>query len=66
MGRYSVDDNRLGTPELKDKDFLCVMMLTKNHIYNIVSKARPWHDARAIAHARTITCTNEEKGSLGG
>ena len=27
---------------------------------------RPWHDAWAIAHARTVTCANQEKGGLGG
>ena len=26
---------------------------------------RPRHDAQAIAHARTTTCTNQEKGGLG-
>ena len=26
---------------------------------------RPWHDARTIAHARVITCANQEKGGLG-
>ena len=28
--------------------------------------SRPWHDARAIACARTITRTNQRKGGLGG
>ena len=27
---------------------------------------RPWHDARAIAHPRTVTRANQEKGGLGG
>ena len=27
---------------------------------------RSWHDAWAIAHARAITRTNEQKGGLGG
>ena len=29
-------------------------------------KLRPWHDARAIAHARAVTLENQEKVSLGG
>lgn len=27
---------------------------------------RPWHDAQAIAHARVITCANQEKVGGGG
>ena len=39
-----------------------------NHFFFKLSsgRSRPWHDARAIAHARAITCANQEKGSLGG
>ena len=33
--------------------------------YSDCHHSRPWHDARAMAHACAITGANEEKGSLG-
>ena len=33
---------------------------------NCENKLRPWHDALAIARARSVTRANQEKGGLGG
>ena len=33
---------------------------------NLVGTSRPWHDAQAIACARSVIRTNQEKGGLGG
>ena len=29
---------------------------------SVCFKLRPWHEVQAIAHTRTFTCANQEKG----